>query len=92
MKQKASFNLRMEYWEWLKLLTDEELGRLLRAVYIYERERKAPRNLSAVTEMAFTVIKNDLDEGQKKYEALCNANKQKARIRWQNNSKITAEQ
>ena len=92
MKQKTSFKLRIEYWEWLKLLTDEELGRLLRAIYIYEHEGKTPHNLSSVTEMAFTVIKNDLDEGQKKYEALCNANKQKARIRWQNSSKITAEQ
>lgn len=83
MKQKTSFKLSMGYWDWLKLLTDEELGKLFRAIFIYEREKISPKNLTPTAELAFTVIKNDLDEGQKRYDMLCNINKQKACIRWQ---------
>lgn len=83
MKQKKSFTLYQEYWEWLKLLTDEELGHLLRAIYIYEREHVMPQNLTAPTALAFSVIKNKLDSDRSAYEKICSQNKQKARLRWQ---------
>ncbi|MBQ8210600.1 MAG: hypothetical protein IJZ35_08470 [Clostridia bacterium] len=83
MKQKNSFTLYQDYWEWLKLLTDEELGRLLRAIFIYEREQKMPKNLDSSTVMAFSVIKNKLDSDRIQYEKICSLNKQRAHIRWQ---------
>lgn len=83
MKPKNYFKLQQDYWEWLKLLTNEELGSLLRAIYIYEREQKLPDTLEPAAAMAFTVIKNNLDSEKIQYKKLCSLNKQKAYIRWQ---------
>lgn len=84
MKPKNYFKLKQEYWDWLKLLTNEELGSLLRAIYLYEREQKLPEALEPQVTMAFTVIKNNLDNEKIQYEKLCSSNRQKAFVRWQN--------
>lgn len=83
MKQKKSFVLYHDYWEWFKLLTDEELGKLLRAIYLYEREQEMPKGLDIKLEMAFTMIKEALDRNRIKYEQVCNRNKEVAKLRWQ---------
>lgn len=83
MKLKKSFLLYYDYWEWFKLLTDEELGKLLRAIFIYEREGETPKNFDPKLEMAFVMIKETLDRDKLKYEQVCNRNKEVAKIRWQ---------
>ena len=85
MKSKNYFKLKQDYWEWLKLLTNEELGSLLRAIFIYEREQKLPYTLEPAVDMAFTVIKNNLDNEKIQYEKICALNKQRAYLRWQKN-------
>lgn len=83
MKQKKAFVLYHDYWEFLKLLTDEEIGCLLRVIYMYEREQKLPEGLKPTIEMAFTMIKETLDRDRRKYEQVCNRNREVARVRWQ---------
>lgn len=83
MKQKKSFVLYHDYWEFLKLMTDEEVGRFIRAVYMYDREQILPKNLDPKTEMAFAMIKDRLDGDRQKYEKICKRNSEVARIRWQ---------
>ncbi len=82
MKQKNSFLLYHDYWHWFNLLTDEELGCLLRAIYIYEREKTISANLNEKTQLIFFMIKETLDQDKKKYEEICNRNKENAKSRW----------
>lgn len=83
MKSKKSFVLYHDYWEWLKLLSDEELGKIFKAIFIYERENEVPVNFDPKLEMAFTMIKETLDRDKLKYEQVCNRNKEVAKMRWQ---------
>lgn len=83
MKMKKSFTLYHDYWEWFKLLTDEELGRLIRAIFMYERESAMPKNLDPKLEIAFAMIKESLDRDKLKYEQVCSRNREVAKLRWQ---------
>lgn len=83
MKQKKSFQLYHDYWDCFKLLSDEELGKLLRTIYLYERENIYSENLDIKIEMAFSMIKKDLDRNRLKYEQICKRNKEIAKLRWQ---------
>lgn len=83
MKIKKSFVLYHDYWNWFNLLTDDELGKLIRAIFIYEKERVEPVNLNENIRIAFFMIKDTLDRDRAKYEAVCNRNKENARLRWQ---------
>lgn len=83
MKLKKSFTLYHDYWNLITLLTDDELGKLLRAIFVYERERIIPQNLDDKIQLSFFMIKETLDRDRAKYESVCNRNKENARIRWQ---------
>ena len=83
MNTKNKFTLYLDYWEWLKLLTDEELGRLLRSVFIYEREGVVPRDNDDKITIFFYMIKETLDRDRKHYETVCNRNRLNAKSRWQ---------
>ncbi len=82
MIQKKSFVMYHDYWEWLKLLSNEELGMLLRCVFAYEREQTLPKELNGKLEMAFAMIKENLDRDREKYEVVCKRNKEVAKLRW----------
>lgn len=83
MKIKRTFSLYIDYWDWFKLLTDEELGRLLRAIFRYEREGIEPEPEDEKISIFFHMIKEGLDRDRKHYETLCNRNRENARLRWQ---------
>ena len=83
LKPKKSFIMYHDYWEWLRLLTNEELGKLMNIIFAYEREQKLPCNLEGKLEMAFAMIKESLDRDRAKYEVVCNRNKEIARMRWE---------
>lgn len=83
MKPKKSFIMYHDYWEWLKLLSDEELGKLIHTIFDYEREQIIPEGLEIKLSMAFAMIKETLDRDREKYEVVCNRNKEIARMRWQ---------
>ena len=82
MKLKKSFVLYHDYWNWFRLLTDEELGQLMRAIFSYERDQILPASLNEKTEIAFCMIKEVLDRDREKYELICNRNKEIAKLRW----------
>lgn len=83
MKIKKSFVLYHDYWNWFRLLTDDELGKLIRAIFNYEREQTVPYDLNEKTMIVFYMVKDTLDRDRAKYEAVCNRNKENAKIRWQ---------
>lgn len=80
---KNSFVLYYTYREQLKDLSDEDLGKLLRALFDYEIDRVKPK-LSGGVQMAFNFIQSTLDLDRLKYEEKCNKNRENIIKYWKN--------
>lgn len=91
MKVKKSFVLYHDFRNWFSLLTDEELGRLLRAIFDYEMNKTLPENLNEKEQIAFLMVRDTLDRDREKYERVCNRNKENARVRWEKMKKYGIE-
>ena len=65
----------LDYEEHFKLMTDEQLGQLLRAIMEYEKTRQVPQ-LDGMVKMAFSFIKAQLERDREKYEEKCAKNKE----------------
>ena len=75
---KSSFLIYLDYKEQFELLSDEELGKLLRAIMLYE-ETGEITELSGMLKMAFSFIKTQLDKDRQKYEEMCEKNRENAK-------------
>ena len=64
---KSSFILYTDFYDVIKDLTDEQIGKLHRAIYIYQLEDKIIE-LDAITKMAFKFIRLQLDKNKSKWE------------------------
>lgn len=91
MKVKKSFVLYHDFRNWFSLLTDEELGRLIRAIFDYETNKTLPENLNEKEQIAFLMVRDTLDRDREKYERVCNRNKENARVRWEKMKKYGIE-
>lgn len=91
MKVRKSFVLYHDFRNWFSLLTDEELGRLIRAIFDYEMNRTMPENLNEKEQIAFFMVRDTLDRDREKYERVCNRNKENAKIRWEKMKKYGIE-
>ena len=67
-KQKDSFLLYLEHEELINELSDEEAGKLIKGLFEYVKTGEPP-TLSAISNIAFISIRQDLDRNAKKYEA-----------------------
>lgn len=67
---KNSFLIYYEYEEQLSILSDEQLGILLRAIFKYEKNNEIPK-LDGVLQLAFMFIKGNLDRDREKYDKRC---------------------
>nr|DAD95773.1 MAG TPA: hypothetical protein [Siphoviridae sp. cthh925] len=74
-ENKKSFVMYLDYEEHFNLLSDEELGMLVRTIMEYEKTRKIPQ-LEGMTKMAFSFIKAQLDRDREKYEKKCQKNRE----------------
>ena len=70
-----SFILYTSYYALIEGLTDEQLGQLTRALFIYARDREVIK-LEPVVRMAFSFIKDNIERNQDKYQAKCEKNRQ----------------
>ena len=70
-----SFILYTSYYALIEGLTDEQLGQLTRAIFLYARDGKII-NLEPVVRMAFAFIKDNIERNQDKYQAKCEKNRQ----------------
>ena len=75
---KSSFLIYLDYEEQFNLLTDEQIGQLMRAIIKYERTREIPQ-LNGIVKMAFSFIKTQLDRDREKYQARCEKNRENAK-------------
>lgn len=85
--EKVSFLMYLDYEEQFNLLTNEELGQLMRAIMQYEKTKQEPR-LEGTLKMAFSFIKAQLDRDRDKWEGTKNkrseAGKKGMANRWSN--------
>ena len=72
---KKGFILYLDYEEHINLLTDEQLGQLIRAIFEYEKTRETPE-LDGIIKMAFSFIKAQLDRDREKYERKVQKNRE----------------
>ncbi len=86
-----SFILYTSDYQLIEGLTDEQLGQLTRALFIYARDGEVI-NLEPVVRMAFVFIKDKIDRNQQKYQKKCERNRENIRKRWNKpNTKDTKE-
>ena len=83
MKIRKHFYMYHDYWTMFRLLTDDELGKLMRAIFLYETEAALPVGLDEKLNLIFYTVKDALDREKDRYTAVCNKNKENAKLRWQ---------
>lgn len=93
--EKVSFLMYLDYEEQFNLLTNEELGQLIRAIMQYEKTKQEPK-LEGTLKMAFSFIKAQLDRDRDKWEGTKNkrseAGKKGMANRWNNkNNEVIVE-
>lgn len=76
-----SFILYTSDYQLIEGLTDEQLGQLTRALFIYARDGKTIK-LEPVVRMAFLFIKDKIDRNQTKYQKKCERLRANAQKRW----------
>lgn len=64
---KNSFLIYIDYQEQFELLTDEQAGKLIKAIIEYEKTGKI-LELDGMTKMAFSFIKTQLDRDREKWQ------------------------
>ena len=82
-----SFVLHNSYYDPIADLSDEELGKLFRAIFVYQIDGIDTSEGSI--KIPFRFFKNQMDLDRKKYEDKCAKNKENVAKRW--NSKNTKE-
>lgn len=75
MSKKKSFLLYHDYREHLSLISDEERGVLLMALFDYSEYGIQP-TLEGASKMAFSFIKAQMDRDAASYEKKCKANRE----------------
>jgi len=78
---KNSFIIYYDYAEHFALLSDEELGRLIRAMFLYDKDGTLPQ-FDGMLKMAFSFIKTQLDIDKEKFEKVCERNRNNIKKRW----------
>ena len=72
---KGTFILYTEMHEQMDLLTDEQAGKLIKAVFHYKADMELPE-MDSVTAMVFAFVRQKLDRDAKKYDEVCEKHRQ----------------
>lgn len=89
MPKKKSFILYADYIKHIERLSDDEAGKLFKAIFEYVNEGRLP-DLDGMAAMAFSFISNQLDSDLQKYETVCQKRAESAKRRWQKNDDAEA--
>lgn len=81
MGKRDFFPMFFRYRESFEGLSDEQVGRIVRAAIDYATDGKTPK-LMPVENMAFAFIRGDIDRSARAYEERCEKNRQNAQTRW----------
>ncbi len=77
---KESFVIHHSLYEPIKSLSDEQMGKLFRAIFEYEIN--GVMDVDDDIQMAFMFFKNVLDINKKQYEKRCAKNRENIKKRW----------
>ena len=77
-QNKETFLLRHDFFPQIKMLTMEQRGRLLTAIYAHATEEELPE-MDELTTLCFGFIRASLDANAKKYYAECEQNRENGR-------------
>ena len=69
----------MDYAEHIGMLSNEEAGKLMKAIFACAEGREPPEPLDGMTKMAFSFISSQLIRDLQKYEAVCKARREASR-------------
>ena len=75
MAEKNCFTLYKDYTKHFHMLTDEEAGKLIKAIFEYENGIE-PEGLEGMVAMAFSFISAQLDRDDEKYAEKCQKNRE----------------
>lgn len=78
MKEKESFLLYTSFYEPLKILSNEQLGKLFRAIFEYKIN--GIEWVDNDIKIAFAFIKNQMRLDDEKYQEKCSKNKENAKL------------
>ncbi len=76
-----SFILYTAHYEIVEDLTDEQLGKLSRALYLYARDG-TEMEMEPIVKMAYSFIKGYIQKNAEKYQKKCERNRENIRKRW----------
>ena len=79
MSDKKSFILYGSYYEQIMLLSIEERGQLLSAIYEYQMNGEVSVEMNPIVAMAFSFVRSDMDRDAEKYEEKCAKNRANGR-------------
>jgi hypothetical protein len=86
MPKKKSFILYADYIKHIERLSDDEAGKLFKAIFEYVNEGRLP-DLDGMAAMAFSFISNQLDNDLQKYEETCKKRSENIKKRWEKANK-----
>nr|DAT78268.1 MAG TPA: hypothetical protein [Caudoviricetes sp.] len=81
MPKKKSFILYADYIKHIERLSDDEAGKLFKAIFCYVNNGRLP-DLDGMSAMAFSFISNQLDNDLQKYEETCKKRSENIKKRW----------
>ena len=74
--KKKSLLIYYDYQSHFNFLTDEQLGKIVRAMLDYEINGVLPEFDETIMKMTFSFIKSNLDRDREKYFKMCKTNKE----------------
>ena len=89
---KSTLLLDTRYLEAFEKLTDEQLGSLTRALMKYSQSREIPSFSDKVVDVAFAIIRKDIDDANERHKARCQRNRENAQKRWAKRGKTRKTQ
>ena len=89
MSERKAFMLWHESWTLVQMLTDEQRGKLLTALFLYDMFHELPDYLDQVTTIVFFEMKGKIDRASQNYDSMIEARreagKKGAASRWMAN-------
>ncbi len=81
-KGKKSFVVFHDWYEAIKDFNDEDLGKILRAMFEYEINRDVKTELDPVSSTVFKIFKQAFDRNREQYAETCKKATEAANERW----------
>ena len=79
---KKAFLLYADYFDYFQTLNDDELGRVIRAIFAYQRTGEIPSFDDRALKLVFDLIRNQIDRDFDKWRASAEKRKAAAQKRW----------